>query len=71
MPNERNITDETWGQRVQRVFADLANKRELDPKYTEEQNRQLMLADAQYRADKEMFDDIHYMLRQLLKGTTV
>lgn len=61
------VRDETWVQRVQRIFAGIAEKRALDPNYSEEQNRTLMIADAQCEADKEMLDEVHMMLRFLVR----
>lgn len=62
-----SVHDETYRQRVQRIFADIAEKRPLDPKYNEEQNRTLMIVDAQEAAEKEMLDEIHLMLRFLVR----
>ena len=61
------VRDETYPQRVRRIFAEIAEKRPLDPKYSEERNRTLMIVDAQDAADKETMDEIHLMLRFLVR----
>lgn len=61
-----SVLNETWRERVDRRFQAIAAARPLDPKYSEEQNRQLMVCDAQHQADKEMLDEIHLMLRVLI-----
>lgn len=60
------VRDETWKQRVNRLFGEGINC-PFDPKYTDEQNRQLVIIDAQELAVREMNDEIHLMLRMLLR----
>lgn len=63
------VRSETWRERVARRFDEIAETRPLKDQFTEEQNRQLMVSDAQFQADKEMLDEIHLMLRMLCERT--
>lgn len=63
------VSTETWSQRVERRFKHIAETRPLDPIFSEDQNRSLMIDNAQFQADKEMLNEIHLMLRLILPRT--
>jgi hypothetical protein len=65
------IITETWQARVTRRFGALLDERPFNPKFSDEQNRTLILSDAQFQADKEMLNEIHLMLRMLLRRKSV
>lgn len=64
-PDQPTVRDETWDERVSRRFSAIAEMAQLNPRFSEETNRLMMLQEAQFQADKEMLDEIHLMLRDM------
>lgn len=60
------IRAETWVQRAERIMREAGPNAGADPRYSEQQNRNLRIINAQELASREMKDEIHLMLRILL-----